>query len=310
MKSPSKPKSRHSRHSGAEARGTFPGAGPASSTPEYIVRHCHGIEEFEACLRLEREVWKSADIDIVPIPLFVVASETGGQVLGAFSRNEMVGFTMAMAGWRNRKPFLHSHMTAVSEAYQGRGIGRQLKLFQRKDALERGIWLVEWTFDPLVTKNAHFNFMVLGAIARRYVPNAYGITTSPLHGALPTDRLVAEWHLRSPRVRLLLAGKRRALASTKKSVRISIPAILEALKTTDPAKAAQMQSEISTQFTHWFAKKYAATAVASTQEGVDYILEPWTGADSGRWTNSALLEVQEGRHNVAHRGSGGKTNRG
>ena len=161
-------------------------------------RHCHGIEEFEACVRLEREVWKSADIDVVPIPLFVVAVETGGQVLGAFHGNDLVGFTMAIAGWRNRKPFLHSHMTAVSAAHRDRGIGRQLKLFQRADALARGISLVEWTFDPLVTKNAYFNFMRLGAIARRYVPNAYGITTSPLHGTLPTDRLVAEWHLRSP----------------------------------------------------------------------------------------------------------------
>src|SRR6202163_3556858 len=153
------------------------------------IRPCHGIEEFEACLRLERAVWKSLDIDVVPIPLFVVASETGGQVLGAFHGSDLVGFTLAIAGWRNRQPFLHSHMTAVSDAYRDRGIGRQLKLFQRTDALAHGISLMEWTFDPLITKNAYFNFMRLGAIARRYVPNAYGITTSPLHSALPTDQI-------------------------------------------------------------------------------------------------------------------------
>src|ERR1700676_228328 len=220
----------------------------ASARPEahsdISIRHCHVIEEFEACVRLEREVWKSADIDVVPIPLFVVAAETGGQVLGAFQGNDLVGFTMAIAGWRNRKPFLHSHMTAVSDAYRDHGIGRQLKLFQRTDALARGISLIEWTFDPLVTKNAYFNFIRLGAIARRYVPNAYGITTSPLHGALPTDRLVAEWHLRSPRVRRVLAGKCPTPAFAKKAVRISIPASFEALKATDAARAAQMQSEI------------------------------------------------------------------
>jgi predicted GNAT superfamily acetyltransferase len=240
-----------------------------------LIRHCRGIEEFEACIRLEREVWKSADIDVVPIPLFVIAAETGGQVLGAFHDNHLIGFTMAIAGWRNRKPFLHSHMTAVSGEYRDRGVGRQLKLFQRTDALPRGISLIEWTFDPLVTKNAYFNFMRLGAIARRYVPNAYGITTSPLHGALPTDRLVAEWHLRSLRVRGILAGKRPTPTFSKNAVRISIPANLETLKTTDPAKAAQMQSEIRSQFTHWFAKKYTAVAVAPTPSGVDYILEPW-----------------------------------
>ena len=240
-----------------------------------LVRHCNEIEEFEACVRLEREVWKSADIDVVPIPLFVVAAETGGQVLGAFHGDDLVGFTMAIAGWRNRQPFLHSHMTAVSDAYRDRGIGRQLKLFQRADALARRISLIEWTFDPLITKNAYFNFMRLGAIARRYVPNAYGITTSPLHGALPTDRLVAEWRLRSPRVRRVLAGKRSTPAFAKKAVRISVAAALEVLKTANPAKAKQMQSEIRAQFTHWLAKKYAATAVAPTRSGVDYILEPW-----------------------------------
>jgi len=252
---------------------------PPRVTSEGIkIRHCRGIEEFESCVRLERDVWKSADIDVVPIPLFVIAAGTGGQVLGAFHDNQLIGFTMAIAGWRNRKPFLHSHMMAVSGQYRDRGVGRQLKLFQRADALARGISLIEWTFDPLVTKNAYFNLMRLGAIARRYIPNAYGITTSPLHGALPTDRLVAEWHLRSPRARPILAEKRPALAIAKKTVRISIQADLEDLKTTDPAKAAQLQSEIRSQFTHWFAKRYAATAVAPTPSGVDYILEPWNRA--------------------------------
>jgi predicted GNAT superfamily acetyltransferase len=251
-----------------------------SSTPRRVptdigifVRHCRGLQEFEACVGLEREVWKSADIDVVPIPLFVVASETGGQVLGAFQDKNLIGFTMAIAGWRNRIPFLHSHMTAVSAAHRDLGVGRQLKLFQRADALARGIALIEWTFDPLVTKNAYFNFMRLGAIARRYVPNAYGITTSPLHAALPTDRLVAEWRLRSTRVLRVLAGKRAAKLA-KKAIRISIPAGLDEMKTANQSKAAQIQSEIRDQFIHWLAKNYAATAVVRTPSGVDYILEP------------------------------------
>ena len=95
------------------------------------VRLCNGIKEFEACLRVEREVWKSADVDVVPVPLFVVAAETGGQVIGAFHENGLVGFTMAVAGWRDKKPLLHSHMTAVLDSYRNRGIGRRLKLIQR-----------------------------------------------------------------------------------------------------------------------------------------------------------------------------------
>jgi len=251
-----------------------------------LVRHCCGIGEFEACVRLEREVWKSADIDVVPIPLFVVASKTGGQVLGAFQGDHLVGFTMALAGWRNRKPLLHSHMTAVSDAHRNLGVGRQLKLFQRANALARGISLIEWTFDPLITKNAYFNFMRLGAIARHYVPNAYGITTSPLHAALPTDRLVAEWHLNSQRVLRALSVKRSTPKFDKKAVRISVPKDLDELRTSNPEKAAQIQVEIRDRFTRSFAKNYAATAVATTQSGVDYILEPWKGtrADSS-WSS-------------------------
>jgi predicted GNAT superfamily acetyltransferase len=239
-----------------------------------LIRACHGIEEFEACVHVERKVWKSADVDVVPIPLFVVAAETGGQVIGAFHNKELIGFTLAVAGWRDRKPFLHSHMTAVLETYWGRGIGRRLKVFQREDALRRGIGLIEWTFDPLITKNAYFNFIRLGAIARRYLSNAYGITTSPLHAGIPTDRLVAEWHLRSPRVRRVLAGKRATPAFSKKAERITIPSALEELKVRDAAAAVKVQSQIRKEFLGWLGKGYVATAVAPCISGIDYILEP------------------------------------
>ena len=239
-----------------------------------LIRHCHGIQEFEACIKVEREVWQSSDVDIIPIPLFVVASETGGQVLGAFRGTDLVGFTLAIAGWRARKLFLHSHMTAVLDGQRDRGIGRRLKLFQREDALARGINLVEWTFDPMVTKNAYFNFMCLGAIARRYLPNAYGITTSPLHGSLPTDRLVAEWHLRSRRVTNLLAGKQALKPKSKNAVRITIPSDLERVRRTNRTQALELQSKMRTELLKWLGQGYAATAVVPSKGGMDYILEP------------------------------------
>jgi predicted GNAT superfamily acetyltransferase len=238
-----------------------------------IVRHCHGLREFELCIQIERDVWQSSDMDVVPIPLFVVASEIGGQVLGAFDGSKLVGFTLALVGWRNRKPFLHSHMTAVLDAYRNRKIGQRLKLFQRKDALARGIELIEWTFDPLVAKNAYFNFMRLGAIARRYLPNVYGITTSPLHSSLPTDRLVAEWHLSSPHVLQTLSKKQKAPPPSKKAVRITIPHVIEELKSSNPEAAIQIQNDAREAFTKWFAKGYAANGVVKEDGGVDYILE-------------------------------------
>ena len=91
-------------------------------------------------------------------------------------------------------------MLGVMKEYRDAGVGRMLKLEQRKDALARGIELMEWTFDPLEIKNAYFNMERLGAIVRRFVLNQYGTTSSKLHAGLPTDRCIAEWWLASPRV--------------------------------------------------------------------------------------------------------------
>jgi predicted GNAT superfamily acetyltransferase len=259
---------------------------------EIVVRHCHGIEEFKVCFALQQAVWGKSDIDI-PVPMFAVAAETGGQVLGAYDGERMVGFTLAIAGWRDGRAFIHSHMTAVLEDYRDRGIGRRLKLFQRDDAIERGIFLVEWTFDPLEVKNAYFNLMRLGAIARRYLPNVYGVTSSPLHGGIPTDRLVAEWWLVSPRVNAVLAASANApqQSATQQSAphqssalhsahsharaQILVPADLPAPRQSDLEKSVAVQSKIRDGFQRWIAKGYAATAVEVADDGARYILEPW-----------------------------------
>jgi predicted GNAT superfamily acetyltransferase len=256
---------------------------------EISIRHCHGLSEFQQCFELQRAVWGKTELD-VPLPLFVVAAETGGQVLGAFIREKsdgeiMVGFTLAIAGYRNGLPFLHSHMTAVLENYRDRGIGRRLKLFQREDALQRGIRLVEWTFDPLEVKNAFLNFNRLGAIARRYLPNCYGVTTSPLHGGMPTDRLIAEWWLDSPRViNLLNGGQQSVPQSSNPRAEILVPAELPLLRRENSSEALRIQTEVREKFQSWIAKGYAATTIEITGEGGKYILEPWSKSPEGTHT--------------------------
>jgi len=160
--------------------------------------------DFERCVEVQLAVWGYSDGDLIPKRVFIVADRIGGQVIGAFDRDVMVGFAMALPGYRAGKPYLHSHMLAVLPEYRNAGLGRRLKLAQREDALSRGFDLMEWTFDPLEIKNAHLNIVRLGAIARRYMPDFYGPSTSLLQGGLPTDRLVAEWWLRSKRVRRTL----------------------------------------------------------------------------------------------------------
>ena len=211
------------------------------SEPQLEIRRCQGIEELEACVCLQKEVWNFSDLDLIPLRLFVVADKIGGQVIGCFDKKEMVGFTLSIPGSRNGHPYLHSHMLAVREQYRNLGLGRKLKLAQREDALGRSIELIEWTFDPLEIKNAYLNIERLGAIARRYTCNQYGMSSSPLQGGLPTDRLVAEWWLRSKRVERILAGNTDQIES--KHV-IGVPAEIYQWKATPELreKAREVQS--------------------------------------------------------------------
>jgi predicted GNAT superfamily acetyltransferase len=240
------------------------------STFELDVRRCSNLAEYDECVRVEHAVWGEAIA--VPSAVFVVAHHTGGQVVGAFHQGKMAGFALALAAMRAGKPFLHSHMTAVLAPFRDRGVGRRLKLFQRQDALKRGIDLIEWTFDPLEVKNAHFNFVRLGAVSRRYIPDCYGVTASPLHGGLPTDRLVAEWWLSSERVKSILADDAPPINGSPQ--RVSIPANPTEIREANREAAARVQAQTREHFQEWFAKGYAATGVESREGGTDYLLEP------------------------------------
>lgn len=162
------------------------------------IRSITKLEHFERCVVLQLEVWGYSDGDLIPRRVFMVAQRIGGQVLGAFDGDTVVGFAMSLPGYRKGHSYLHSHMLAVLPEYRNAGLGRRLKLAQRDDAIARGIDLMEWTFDPLEIKNAHLNIARLGAIVRRYQADFYGPSSSPLQGGLPTDRLYAEWWLKSP----------------------------------------------------------------------------------------------------------------
>lgn len=246
---------------------------------EIEIRHCTTLAEYEECVRLEHLVW-GEDI-AVPAAIFVVAHHTGGQVLGAFAptatsqESKIVGFTLALAAVRARKPYLHSHMTAVLPGFRDGGVGRRLKLFQRQDALKRGIDLIEWTFDPLELKNAHFNLALLGAVARRFIPDCYGVTESPLHRGMPTDRLVAEWWLSSERVKSILADD--SPPANASAEHISIPPNLDEIKARDPAAAAGLQATAREKFQKLFACGYVASSVESKGAATGYFLEPAAG---------------------------------
>jgi predicted GNAT superfamily acetyltransferase len=183
------------------------------------LRSAQSFEEMGACVDLQIQTWGYNDGDVIPRRLFIVAQRIGGQVIGAFDPDQrMVGFAMSIPGAKSARPaashpanssptpYLHSHMLAVLPPYRNSGIGRRLKLYQRLEAVSRGISLMEWTFDPLEIKNSFLNIHRLGVIVRSYSPDFYGVSSSRLQAGLPTDRLHAEWWMESERVKAILSG--------------------------------------------------------------------------------------------------------
>ncbi|SPF47360.1 GCN5-related N-acetyltransferase [Candidatus Sulfopaludibacter sp. SbA4] len=247
------------------------------------IRQLFHLPEFTEVLRLQQVIWGFADVELLPLRFLVVVSKVGGHVFGAYishplpdgsgGGDEMIGFCFAIPGVKpGGRPYLHSHMLGVLPQYHNAGIGRRLKLRQREEALGRGIDLIEWTFDPLELKNAFLNIEKLGAIVRRYSLNQYGVTASPLHGGLPTDRCIAEWWLDSPRVRGVLEGMR---PDRHPQECISFPTDIARIRSEEPARARQIQHENAEKFQRAFERGLAVTGFEPNATEGTYLLEPW-----------------------------------
>ena len=226
------------------------------------------LEQFDQCVALEEAVWGYDPADMIPRRMFLLASCIGGQVMGAFLGDSpaAVGFAMAIPAVRNGHPYLHSHMVGVVPEYRNRGIAYALKLAQREDALARGIELMEWTFDPLEIKNSYFNISKLGAIVRRYQHNFYGPSSSPLQGGLPTDRVYAEWWLRSNRVERALSGQPQPVDAIE---RVDVPSEVYAWKASPPDRttACDLQARNAQALESSFARGLAVLGYQRNDRG-------------------------------------------
>ena len=265
-----------------------------------VIRECRGFDELQACVDLQVEVWGYSDGDVIPRRVFLVAQKIGGQAIGAFETGtrdqgtgtgdlgdagSLVGFSFSLPGVktgamsRSGRPesYLHSHMLAVKEGYRNQSIGARLKLAQREDALARGFDRIEWTFDPVEIKNSFLNIHKLGAIIRRYEENFYGVSSSRLQGGLQTDRLVAEWWIRTPHVESAIQG--RPLSEGASWVEeIRVPAEIYRWKDEDAHRhlARQVQTENRLKFQRAFAEGLAVVAFTRDAEGSGiFHLGPW-----------------------------------
>jgi predicted GNAT superfamily acetyltransferase len=247
------------------------------------IRALRDHADFTEAVKLQKLIWGFDDIELLPVRLFVTATKVGGQAFGAFDNGCMIGFCLAIPGVKSGpgikggRSYLHSHMLGVLKEYRDAGVGRLLKLEQRRDALARGIEWMEWTFDPLEIKNAYFNIERLGAIVRRFVLNQYGTTTSKLHAGLPTDRCVAEWPLANARVEAVIAGGslEQAPEAAAEVARISVPSDIYQIKDTDPARAREIQQRVSNEFLEHLSKGLVVTRFERTPEAGSYIFTTW-----------------------------------
>ena len=243
------------------------------STPDIEVRVLSEHEEFRETLNVQMGVWKFSQIDQVPPRILSVSKYIGGLVLGAYDGKRMIGFSLSFPGMkRGGATYWHSHMTGVLEEYQNRGIGYKIKLKQREEAIRRGVELVEWMFDPLQIRNAHFNIEKLGVIVQTFLPNQYGITSSPLHGGMPTDRLVAEWNVASIRVATAVAGGE--MADRRMEQTIQIPSEIDEWRARDPEQALSVQTRVHEEFQKYFSQGLAVIGYERNEQGGAFQLGP------------------------------------
>jgi predicted GNAT superfamily acetyltransferase len=264
--------------------------------PDLRVAMCETVAEFHACEDLQLAVWGGGEREIVPYDILRAVAHAGGTVVGAWDGGRMVGMALSVVAWAGTRDgaYHHSHLLGVLPAYRRWGVGRRLKMAQRAFVLAQGLDLMTWTFDPLESANAHLNFAKLGVVSRTYLPDFYGAMPEALNAGLPSDRLLVEWRLDTPHVRGRLATAEGSAtfgplvsvesldapyllrmaddgapfappslggegAGGLRRYRIEIPANIQAIKATDPARALAWRLATRAAFTDALARGYLTT---------------------------------------------------
>jgi chorismate synthase len=257
------------------------------------IRRIATWSEYEACVTLQREVWGPAFAECVPAAILMVTQRIGGVVAGAFGADgELIGFVFGMTGVEHGRLVHWSDMLAVRSGARGRGIGRQLKLFQRDAVRAIGVDTMYWTFDPLVARNARLNLVTLGASVAEYVTDMYGaVTSSALHQGLGTDRFIVAWQLddpaasaprtETPASRYATIPELNTMTTDRMpvgapAVRVSIPLHIDRIQKTSLADAGRWRAETRRAFLWCFEQGYHVSGYYRDEpsETAGYILAP------------------------------------
>jgi len=176
---------------------------------DFIIHLLESPEEMTAVEALQRMVWSSSETDVIPAHMLLAAVHNGGLVLGAFVDDDLVGVSFGFPGIYSMPdgPRLkhHSHILGVHPDWTGKGIGFALKRAQWQMVRKQSLDLITWTFDPLLSRNAHLNISCLGAVCNTYLRSEYGEMHDDLNSGLPSDRFQVDWWLNTKRVELRLS---------------------------------------------------------------------------------------------------------
>jgi predicted GNAT superfamily acetyltransferase len=196
----------------------------ANVGPEIVIRDLRNIDDLRQLKAVEKEVWGMADEDSIPLTLAIACKAAGNIFVGAFDKDKLVGFAFGFLGREHGQTTIHSHLLAVLDPYRHLDLGLRLKQAQRERAMAMGVHEMTWTFDPLQSRNAHFNFAKLGVVSDLYKVDFYGPETSSMLHRNGTDRLWVRWVLNARRVRDRLAGK-SARTETLDALRLLAPLV-------------------------------------------------------------------------------------
>jgi len=238
------------------------------------IRECMTLEDFEACVDLQRDVFALPEAELSPVRHLVVTRNAGGFVLGAFDGPKLAGFCLSVPAFVRGERAFYSHMTGVRPEYQSIGLGARLKWEQRIRALADGVKYIKWTFEPIKARNAYFNLEKLGATVGEISRNFYGVdylSASDDRIGLLSDRLFAEWDLESPKVVALAAGDEYR-DEREPDATVVVTSDWNALVKADPHAALAEQLRIRDEFEAAFADGLTARSFKRDESKPAYLL--------------------------------------
>lgn len=222
----------------------------AADTAGVTVRELTGIGELNETVDLLSDIWGRTGNPPVTPELLRAFSKAGNYIGGAFEGDKLVGATIAFHSTPERHS-LHSHIAGVTPGLIGRSVGFAMKLHQRAWALDRGIRIIEWTYDPLVARNAYFNIVKLGGVPVEYLRNFYGVMSDVINGDDETDRLLVRWVLDDPAVISAAATGRIPAAELGRPgrVTVAVPADIEVMRLEEPELAHEWRVRVRERLT-------------------------------------------------------------